>query len=84
MNTKLLCLYVIDVWVQLTQGEESTDMEAQMRLAIQAITSHVVAFCRAMVARSGVSAQYFCILFGPSLMEALARDQTGDGRAAIM
>jgi len=86
-KTKLDCQYkghpelavifrYIERIVHCLQACPDQDPAAQTRLAIQAVTCHLVAFCRALVARSGVSAQYTCILFSPSLMEALARDHS--------
>jgi nuclear pore complex protein Nup205 len=51
-----------------------TELREQAELAVEEIASNVVAFCRAVISKSGANSQFFRILFGPSLTEAMGRD----------
>ncbi|XP_078583598.1 nuclear pore complex protein Nup205-like isoform X1 [Branchiostoma floridae x Branchiostoma japonicum] len=55
-------------------GPEGRSNKEDIRLALLQIMGNLIAYCRAVVARSGPTAQQCQLLFTPSLQEATTRD----------
>ncbi|ESP04618.1 hypothetical protein LOTGIDRAFT_237278 [Lottia gigantea] len=52
----------------------SGDIQSDIKLAIQEISSNLLAYCRSLLTESAPTSQFSRIIFGPSLEEASARD----------
>ncbi|CAH1799487.1 unnamed protein product [Owenia fusiformis] len=60
--------------IEGSTGDEGGDVRMEMEITIQEIASNVVAYCRAIISKSGPNAAFTRVLFNPNLQEATARN----------
>ncbi|XP_062621498.1 nuclear pore complex protein Nup205-like [Saccostrea cucullata] len=63
--------------LKLLESDESTrgkDLSSELGVVFLEVSSNVTSYCRAVISTSGPTSQFSCVLFRPSLDEALSRD----------
>ncbi|XP_013384593.1 nuclear pore complex protein Nup205 [Lingula anatina] len=64
--------------------EDGRDMKSEVQVHLQEIAANIVAFCRAIISKSGSAPPYIQVLFAPNLIEATARDTMEDLHTSVM